>query len=375
MRILHIVENLDKGAVETWLVNVFIESTKTRPHWEWTFYCILGKKGRLDEKVIAAGGKIIYSPVTLSSKISFLKSLRRVLKVGQYDIIHAHHDYLSGFYLISTVGIKFPKRLLQIHNTDKALPVRNKLLHNFLLNPFRRLGLLFSDQVVGISEITLAEFAKSTKMPNKRFVLLYYGLNFDQFDIKPDREFFIKQFSLPQKARILLFAGRLNDLKNPEFVVEILKHLLKKRNDVYALFIGQGEKESSIRRKAELYNIQDHVRIAGWHNNVPEVMKNADVFVFPRKEHPKEGLGLVILEAQAAGLPMFLTNGIVQDAIVINKLAYFHDLCNPSLWADQIDKVLSTNVAVSMEQALDMMKNSHFELVAATKNMVNLYES
>ena len=51
MKIIHIVENLDKGAVENWLVNIFIESRKTRPGWEWTFYCILGKEGRLDEKV------------------------------------------------------------------------------------------------------------------------------------------------------------------------------------------------------------------------------------------------------------------------------------------------------------------------------------
>ena len=102
MKIIHIVENLDKGAVENWLVNIFVESRKIRPSWDWTFYCILGREGRLDEKVRNAGGKIVYSPVTVSDKIGFLKSLRRVLKAGKFDIIHAHHDYLSGFYLLAS---------------------------------------------------------------------------------------------------------------------------------------------------------------------------------------------------------------------------------------------------------------------------------
>lgn len=103
MKIIHIVENLDKGAVENWLVSIFIESRKTNPALDWTFYCILGKSGRLDELVKANGGKIIYSPVSISLKIHFLRALRGTLKSGNFDIIHSHHDYLSGFYLLASV--------------------------------------------------------------------------------------------------------------------------------------------------------------------------------------------------------------------------------------------------------------------------------
>ena len=112
MRIIHIVENLDKGAVENWLVDIFIESRKIRPSWEWTFYCILGKEGRLDEKVRDAGGEIIYSPVTISNKLAFLSNLRKVLQERKYDILHAHHDYLSGFYLLASLGKKFKKEII-----------------------------------------------------------------------------------------------------------------------------------------------------------------------------------------------------------------------------------------------------------------------
>lgn len=374
MKIFHIVENLDKGAVENWLVNIFIESRKSKPDWKWTFYCILGKEGMLDDKVRNAGGKIIYSPVDISKKLAFLKNLRKVLKEGRYDILHAHHDYLSGFYLVATIGLKFKKRFLQIHNTDKALPVGNKTLHNLLLGPFRSLGLIFSDQVIGISKNTIEEFSKTGNVPDKKFIILYYGVNFEKFNEQPNKSLIRKEFNLPDNAKILLYAGRMNDLKNPIFVIDVLKQLLTRRNDVYAVFIGQGDLTSSVKMKAEELGIERHIRIAGWHNNVPVVMKSADVFVFPRKEYPKEGLGLVVVEAQAAGLPMFITEGIVKDAIVIKELAHFNNLEDPSSWAKQILDVLDTPVPISKNEALEIMRNSEFELGRATQNLIDIYE-
>ena len=133
MKLIHIVENLDKGAVENWLVTTFLESKKIRPDIEWHFYCILNKKGRLDDLVVQNGGKVFYTPCPLSSKLKFLIGLRRVLKNNKYDVIHCHHDYLSGFYLLSTIGINIKRKIIHIHNTDKALPVVNKYLHFFFI--------------------------------------------------------------------------------------------------------------------------------------------------------------------------------------------------------------------------------------------------
>src|SRR5690349_1118654 len=206
MKIIHIVENLDKGAVENWLVNVFVESRKIKPDWEWTFYCILGREGRLDERVKNAGGKIIYSPVTVSNKLGFLKSLRAVLKKERYDILHAHHDYLSGFYMLASAGVKFKKRLLHIHNTDKALPVSNKILHNLLLGPFRRLALMLSDQIIGISQHTLADFANRKNVPDKKFIILYYGVDFSRFEMSVDKIAMREDFQLPAHSKMLLYA-------------------------------------------------------------------------------------------------------------------------------------------------------------------------
>lgn len=347
----------------------------TRPDWHWTFYCILGIEGRLDEKVREAGGEIIYCPVTISHKITFLRHLRAVLKNGSYDIIHAHHDYLSGFYFLASAGIRFKKRILQIHNTDKALPVGNRFLHQMLLYPFKRLGFYFSDLIVGISKDTLLEFTGDTDLQNPKCKLLYYGIDLNPYEKSVDPAAFRSNLGLPNDSKILLFVGRMNELKNPVYVVDILAALLKSRNDVYGIFVGKGDQEAMISKRAADFGIADHIRILGWHDNIPGIMKSADVFVFPRYEVPKEGLGLVVVEAQAAGLPMFITNGIVEDAIIIKELAFYTDLNNPLEWSEKISAILNNTAPISRKDALLQMQQSKFELSIATKNFVSVYEN
>ena len=375
LKIINIVENLDKGAVENWLVRIFLKSREERPDWDWTFYCILGKPGRLDDKVLLAGGRIIYSPVSVGDKRTFISNLRKVLKEGQFDIIHSHHDYLSGFYLLASAGIKFRKRILQIHNTDKALPVGNRFLHNLLLKPFRRLAFHFSDLIVGISEDTLLEFTGKFRTSKPLTTVLYYGIDLEPFEKAVVDNDFNTQFNFPAHARSLLFVGRMNPWKNPLFVLEILRELNSKRSDVYAIFVGQGDLENELTDLAAKWNLGDRIRVLGWSDNTAWLMKNASVFVFPRLEYPREGLGLVVVEAQAAGLPMAISYAIVKDAIVIPGLAHYVKLDNnPKEWSTQIDRLLDSPSPISKTVALEQMRQSPFELRKAMLNFLSLYE-
>jgi glycosyltransferase involved in cell wall biosynthesis len=374
MQIINIVENLNKGAVENWLINVFINSRKFRPDWHWTFYCILGKEGRLDEKVRNAGGEIIFAPVSISQKNDFLQHLRSTLKTGHYDVIHSHHDYLSGFYLLASAGIIFKKRILHVHNTDKALPVGNALLHKALLGPFKKLGFYFSSTIVGISKNTLQEFVGKYPVRNKDLKILYYGLDLNTYAHSIDMSLLKQELGLPEDSKLMLFAGRMNTFKNPLFVIDILEEISKVRNDVYALFVGQGDLVEEVSQRAKRLHVNDHVRLLGWRSDLAGIFQSVDVFVFPRVEYPKEGLGLVVVEAQAAGLPMVLSHGIVHDAIVIDELAHFIPLKdNPKTWANKVLEILDAP-APSRTLAFSKMQQSPFELETATRNLLALYE-
>lgn len=370
--VIHIVENLDKGAVENWLVNIFLESRKKYPDLEWTFFCMLGKEGRLDEKVKAAGGKIIYSPYWISEKWKFFTYLKQTLKKGNYDVLHLHHDYLAGFHLLSAIGVRYKQKIVHVHNTDKWLPVGNARVRKWLLGPARWLVMNLADQVIGISKDTLSEFIGKSHNRKIKAKVLYYGIDLSKFDRQPlDIR---RSFTLPADSKILLFIGRMNEFKNPAFVVDILHEIKKYRNDVYGLFVGKGGEEETVKRKAVEYGISDRIVLAGWRDDVPEIMKGSDLFVFPRVEYPREGLGLVVVESQAAGLPMVLSPGIVPDAVVINELACFIPLAKgPDEWAHQVHNMLEKGKPLPSEEACNKVKLSAFNLPLATDNLVNLY--
>jgi glycosyltransferase involved in cell wall biosynthesis len=111
----------------------------------------------------------------------------------------------------------------------------------------------------------------------------------------------------------------------------------------------------------------------GWSEDVSRLMRAADAFVFPRLEHPREGLGLVVVEAQCAGLPVFITPGIVGDAVELDELAHWDIPENPTRWAENIEGVLADGPRISREAALARMLSSRFEISVASANLLAHY--
>jgi glycosyltransferase EpsF len=371
MRILNIVENLDKGSVENWLVNAFLESRCSHPHFEWTFYCVLAEPGCLDIIVREAGGNIIYSPTPLRNKFSFLRSLRAVFKKGDFDIVHSHHDYLSAFYLLATVGIR-AKTIVHIHNTDRALPTTNPVLKKLLLRIFRWIILAYADVVVGVSSLALSDFSgKNSK--RKIGKILYCGIDTNKF--KAEANFSLRdELNISPDARVLLFVGRMNEVKNPTFIVDILRIVLQTRNDVYVLFVGEGHLKDVVNDQAKLLNIGNHIRVLGWRQDIAAIMMQSDVFLFPRLEKPKEALGLVLIEAQAAGLPLIVSNAVVDDAIVVKELVNQLSVEDSvDSWVKKIMNILD-NSSFPKDQALSKIENSFFNMHTSAKKLIHLYE-
>jgi glycosyltransferase involved in cell wall biosynthesis len=168
----------------------------------------------------------------------------------------------------------------------------------------------------------------------------------------------------------------MNEFKNPVFLVEILNEILKNNNNIYAVFAGKGDLEMNVMEKAKELGIQDYIRVLGWRDDTATLMKSSDIFIFPRKEYPKEGLGLVVVEAQAAGLAMILSYGIVKDAVVVKELAHFISFNNnPGEWAELILKIINNAPAISKEKSLELVQQSDFELKKGTANLLAIYEN
>src|SRR5262249_449268 len=91
-RVLHIVENLNRGAVENWLLRMLKHARMRNIDVDWSFYCVLGQPGEMEQAARLLGARVIYSPVPLAAKMQFIRALRFELRRGNYNIVHCHHD-------------------------------------------------------------------------------------------------------------------------------------------------------------------------------------------------------------------------------------------------------------------------------------------
>lgn len=374
-KVLHIIENFNGQAIERWLYQMMQYFNEAGEKIDWTFYATLGQAGKMDDAVKELGGKIIYSPVPLRQSWQFLKALRKSIVEGRYDIIHSHHDILSAAYLLASAGLPLKKRIVHAHNTSLSLPTSSVLKNALLREPMRRACLRRADNIVGVSDAALNAFLGGGRRKSGRDMVIHCGIDMAPFHRKPPRRAeFLQSLSLPADARVLLFVGRMTKYKNPCFVIEVLAHLSKMNPTICAVFAGTGPLEDEVRKMAEQKSLENRVRVLGWQEDIPALMQSCDMLIWPGLEEPKEGLGLGVVEAQAAGLPVLMSRSVPEDAIVVPELVSILPLAaGASVWASKIiSKLNRANIA--KETSLAKVEASSFSIARSAANIEALYD-
>ncbi len=313
-RVIHIVESLDRGAVENWLVRMYVYGRQRGEPLDWTFFCYNGA-GRLDSLVEKCGARVIHSEVPMNRKIAFCRYVRNELRKGEYDVLHCHHDLVSAIYLASAMGLPIKRRIVHVHNADEVVPVGKVWRQNLLREPLRRICWWMSDSIVGISEHTLDRFRLGHPRASDR--IHFYGVDGSVFQkLGGDRQSLRLEFGFPADSKIVLFAGRIDPAKKPLFAFQVFEKLAATDPDVVAIFAGTGRLCDQLESAAQSSEYKDRFRYAGWRDDVPNLMACSDLFILPHVESPQEGFGLAVLEAQLAGLPVLLSHGVADDPIL-----------------------------------------------------------
>jgi glycosyltransferase involved in cell wall biosynthesis len=379
LRVLQVIENLNNRAVETWLLRVFRQAVSEYAWIDWSFFCVLPEPGKFDDEVRSAGGEVIHSLHEIGDKRRFLLSLREVMKRERYDILHCHHDIMSAVYLAAAAGLPFRKRIVHVHNTSLSLPTPNKVKADLVRAPMKQMCLRMADQIVGISRDALDSLVGKRVAEPGRHTVVHYAVDTARFAQGAEktaqwRRELGREFGLAPAAKILLFVGRLVEYKNPEFLIEILKHVLKVEPDAVALFAGAGPLEATLHEVARKNTFQDRVRLLGFRDDVPQLMLASDVLIWPSLEDPKEGLGLGIIEAQAAGLPIVMSRSVPDEAVVVPQLVKVLPLAaGAGAWGDAALQLLH-GAHPSRQESLRRVEASSFSMAQGVRNMMALYD-
>jgi len=373
-RVLHIVESLDRGSVEAWLMRMAARARGRGVAVDWTFYCTLPTPGANDSAARTLGMRVLHAPVRIGRKTAFARALREELTRGGYDVLHAHHDLVSGLYLAAAAGLRLRRSIVHVHNADEEVLTDHPVKRPLLRAGLRRTCLALADRIVANSKHSLEVFLAGRRPRPGRDRVHYLGIDSEPFArAAADRAALRRELGLPADAPILLFAGRMTPEKNPVFAVDVLAEIRRRRPDVAGVFVGAGSLEDAVRARAADLGQSEAIRLAGWRSDIPEVMAASDWFILPHPESPPEGFGIAVVEAQLAGLRLLLSKGVLDDPLLPTAVFRRLGLAEPpEAWAAAALDMLA-GPAPSRAAAVAAHRESPMDMDRALDDLLSLY--
>ncbi len=362
LRILHIVTTMDAGGVETLLMNLY--RTLDRSQVQFDFLKHRDSHDFYDDEILALGGRIYpgipFHPLRLGQYRQFYRDF--FTAHPEYRIVHAHTHY-NMFALREARGCGVPVRIAHAHiaypTMDRKYPFK---LYNKL-----RVG-SFATGMLACSRPAASWFFGSRAAKAGRVTVLNNGIDAEKFSYSPALRQQVRQELALGDAFTLIHVGRFEAQKNHAYLLEIFARVLEKEPEAVLLLVGDGTLREKTQQQAVRMGIAEHIRFLGIRGDVHGLLQAGDVFVFPSLY---EGLGIVAVEAQAAGLPCVISDTIPQDVAVLDSLQTL-PLDAPEAWADAIlawkgRQSLRTNTTQAIREA-------GFEIASIAQWLVRYYQ-
>jgi len=372
IRILHVVGGMARGGVETWLMHILRHIDRDR--FQMDFVVHTEKPCPYDDEARVLGSKII--PCLSPSKPwLYGRNFKRILReYGPYDIVHSHVHHFSGYvlYLAKQAGV--PVRIAHSHNDTSAIDAKAGL-HRQLYLSLTKWSISWCSTVgLGCSCNAVADLFGAAWKTDTRWQVLYYGVDLKPFYDRVDSIGVRAELGIPADAFVIGHIGRFETQKNHLFLLEIAAEVAKQELKMHLLLIGDGSLRSDIEQKVVQMGLSDRVTFAGNRSDVPRLMlKAVDLFLFPSLH---EGLGLVLIEAQAAGLPCIFSDVVPEEADLVRPLLQRISLSkSASIWAEAVRSARSDASAISQRDALAVVENTPFNIAASVKKLTEVYEA
>jgi len=194
-----------------------------------------------------------------------------------------------------------------------------------------------------------------------RWKTLFCGIDITRFRQIHDRTSARAELHLPPDALVVGHVGRFTRPKNHLFLLDVFSHALKVEPRLRLVLVGDGPEEEVVRQRARQDGLNERVLFLGSRSDVPRLLLSCmDLFLFPSIS---EGLGLALVEAQAAGLPCLVSDSIPREAVLAPPLVRRLSLSQgPSEWAKELLGAIVAPRGLSLEKALAMVEKSPFNL-------------
>jgi glycosyltransferase involved in cell wall biosynthesis len=367
-RILHVLAGFACGGIEIWLLNVLRATDRAR--YPMDFLVLTDQPGACEE-VRALGGRVIACPHPRRPWLA-ARRFREILRTqGPYAVVHSHVHHYSGFLMRLAADAGVPVRVAHSHNDTRVVEKHASWRRRFYLGLMKRWIRRFATHRIAVSRSAAEDLFGPDWSSDRRCRVIACGIDFAAFAGADCRVAMRQSLGLAEDALVIGHVGRFQERKNHRFLLEIAAQVFARDPDARLLLVGEGELRPVIEARAAELRMADRVVFTGARADVAALMQAMDVFVFPSHH---EGLGLVLLEAQATGLPSLMADHLPAAAIVLPQLIHRLSLKAPAAkWAECVLQIAG-RAPIRRDSALKAMSKSEFSIQRSVVRLLQVYE-
>ena len=355
IRVLQVVTYMGRGGLETMLMNYYRNIDRDKVQFD--FLTHRDERWDYDDEIESLGGKIYHLPKLNPFSKSYLNALDKFFKEHkEYQIVHCHQDCLSGVVLkvAKKNGVKFTIAHAHSASQDKNLKYIIKTLAKKNIKKY-------SDKM-----FACGEEAGKWMFETDNFEVLNNEIDTDLYTYNKEKADKVKkEFGIENKF-VVGHVGRFNYPKNHKFIIDVFNEVQKVREDSVLMLVGDGDLRHEIEQKVRDLGLSDKVIFTGVRSDVNDLMQGMDVFLFPSLY---EGLGIVLIEAQAAGLKCVISDNIPKDGVLTDDVTCISLAQSPVTWANEILK----NQEYKRTDNKEIIKKANYDIKNNAKILEQFY--
>lgn len=321
VRVLMVVFNLAvANGVSSFVMNYFRKLDHRNVIMDFVVYQEVSTPYK--NEILQAGGKI-YAIPSIKNLKSHLEECKRIIVNGGYDVVHDNILILSYFVMYYAKKHKVPVRILHSHNSELGATYWKKIRNRLFLPLLRNQATDY---------FACSDLAATCMFGKMKYTFIPNIIDGRTVRFKQEIKNRVRQELKVTNKLVVITVGRLVEQKNPFYAIDVIINLKKQNKNIEYWWIGDGPLKRNVEEYIQKKDAVSYIHLLGRRTDVIDFYQGADVFFLPSIF---EGLPVTGIEAQAVGLPCFVSDAITKEFIYTDLVEMFSLNNSPEETADK----------------------------------------
>lgn len=371
LKILIITGTMNVGGIENQLMHLLRQADKEKFQIDFTSTI---PDGYYRQEIEALGGQYIVIPqMSHRNPLHYCRALYRIMVQGQYDVVHSHELFHSGIVLAVAKRAGVPCRLAHAHNWQDHCGdgTHRHLVRSIYNHVMRRLIIHCSTGQIACSTLAGKFLYGERTLEKDSYHLVFNSVDTGKFlDHYEQKE--IGEFCDDGWTNVLQ-VGRVTRVKNQLFLTQVAEIWKNKGKKIRILCAGNGDEDYTalVNKTITEKGLQEHIRMLGIRGDIASLMRKAAAFALPSQY---EGMPLVLIEAQASGLPCVTADTFSREVdFGIGWVKWLPPESDAEVWARALENAIALGRAPK-EDVVCAVEQKGFDSREFARKLCRIYE-